>query len=126
MKSSALNGLAKKINGREFWLTEAVPMAISLDTLELTLQERAACEELIRARAYQLWREAGQPDRSGEDYWLRAERQWIEQEYVPRRPFDGRRPAGDETAANQPPQVTGPTIFIDGRPIDPKIAAKHP
>ena len=32
-------------------------------------------EEAVRARAYQLWEQAGRPDGDGAEFWLEAERE---------------------------------------------------
>ena len=60
-------------------------MAVSLESLELDPEKLAAAREEVRKLAYQKWVEAGQPLQSEMDFWLAAERQWIERVYVPDR-----------------------------------------
>lgn len=58
---------------------------ITLDSLELTAEERRRCQEAIRCMAYEKWVRAGQPDGDGREFWMQAEREWIERCYVPHR-----------------------------------------
>ena len=37
-------------------------------------------EERIRARAFQLWKEAGEPEEGAQDFWLKAEQEHKERE----------------------------------------------
>ena len=67
-------------------------MSTSLETLEMTAQDRAACHDLVGERAYHKWLNAGCPPGREFDFWLQAEREWIAHDYVPRRPLDGTRP----------------------------------
>jgi hypothetical protein len=84
-------------------------MCISIETLEMTEQERAACINLIREMAYFNWLDAGQPEGRELDCWLKAERHWIEYDYVPRRELDGRRP----TAPHDGPQASDASAPTD-------------
>jgi hypothetical protein len=68
-------------------------MAVCLDTLDLTFEEREAAREAIRCLAHTIWLEAGCPEGADVDCWLKAERRWIETQYVPHRAVDGLRPA---------------------------------
>jgi hypothetical protein len=65
----------------------------TLETLDMTPEQLAAAREAICRRAYQNWLDAGQPCGADVDCWLKAEQQWIAQDYVPPRPLDGERPA---------------------------------
>ena len=67
-------------------------MTVTLDSLELTPAELEACHDAIRKQAYCHWLDAGSPPGDGAEFWLQAERQWIEHCYVPNRQFDGSRP----------------------------------
>lgn len=72
-------------------------MTVTLDTLELTPEELAACKEAVKRLAYINWRNAACPEGRDLDFWLSAEREWIEHCYVPDRPCDGKRPDGEPT-----------------------------
>lgn len=67
-------------------------MSVSLNTLEMTPEERAGCHGVISRMAYFEWLDAGKPPGRELDLWLHAERRWIEHDYVPRRPLDGDAP----------------------------------
>ena len=67
-------------------------MSVTLETLEMTPQERELCLEAVRKMAYRKWRDSGQPDSPALDYWLQAQREWIENYYVPHRALDGTPP----------------------------------
>jgi hypothetical protein len=67
-------------------------MTVTLDTLELTPAELESCKDVVRRMAYFNWLNSGRPDNRQLDCWLLAEREWIEQYYVPDRPCDGTRP----------------------------------
>src|SRR5690349_12519051 len=83
-----------------FWLgtrpsvmRKGLTMCPTLETLDLTSEQRAAAREAVGRLAYQNWLDAGQPCGADVDCWLKAEQQWIAQNYVPPRPLDGERPA---------------------------------
>ena len=67
-------------------------MTVCLDTLELTPEECEATRQAIRRMAHSIWIDAGQPEGADLDCWAKAERQWIENCYVPHRFADGVRP----------------------------------
>jgi len=60
-------------------------MTITLETLELRPEQYHASKEAIRRMAHAKWVEAGQPQGTQFEYWLQAEREWIEHCYVPDR-----------------------------------------
>jgi hypothetical protein len=60
-------------------------MTVRLDTLEMTPEQQQAAFECVRKLAYEKWVEAGQPQGCGDEFWLEAEREWIEHYYVPPR-----------------------------------------
>jgi hypothetical protein len=60
-------------------------MAVTLESLDLDPEKLEWAREEVRKLAYQKWFEAGQPAGSDADYWLLAEREWIERIYVPDR-----------------------------------------
>ena len=63
-------------------------MTVTLETLELRPEQYHASKSAIRRMAHAKWMEAGQPQGAQFDYWLQAEREWIEHCYVPdRTPF---------------------------------------
>ncbi|HJX11206.1 MAG TPA: DUF2934 domain-containing protein [Candidatus Binatia bacterium] len=66
-------------------------MSPTLETLELSPEELELSKEAVRKIAYFKWLDAGQPE--GElEFWLQAEQEWIEHNYVPHRTLDGTRP----------------------------------
>jgi hypothetical protein len=67
-------------------------MTVTLETLELTPAELESIREAMRKMAYFNWLNAGCPDGRDLDFWLSAEREWIEHRFVPSRPCDGSRP----------------------------------
>ena len=67
-------------------------MSATLETLELTPEELESCREAVRKMAYCKWLDAGRPDSGELDFWVEAEREWIERNYVPHRTLDGTRP----------------------------------
>lgn len=67
-------------------------MPATLVTLELTPEELELCRKAVRKMAYFKWLDAGRPDWGELEFWLQAEREWIERNYVPHRTFDGTRP----------------------------------
>ena len=72
-------------------------MSVTLETLEMTPPEREACRDAVRKRAYFNWLDAGCPDCREFEFWLAAERNWIEHNYVPHRTLDPERSQpGDE------------------------------
>lgn len=78
-------------------------MTATLETLELTPEELNSSKDAVRKMAYFNWLEAGCPEGGQLEFWLKAERQWIEQCYVPDRPLDGTR-----SQAVNPPEVSNP------------------
>lgn len=90
-------------------------------------------EDLIRARAYRLWMEAGRPSDDGLDWWLAAERQ-VEAEASPAAAFKGGakpgpvegdhqvRPAGPEYMRDEPKR---PWTRVD-EAVDESFPASDP
>lgn len=70
-------------------------MFVTLETLELTPEELAICKDAVHKMAYLKWVDAGCPDQGQLEFWLQAEREWIEHNYVPHRTLDGSRPRPD-------------------------------
>jgi hypothetical protein len=70
-------------------------------------------EERIRARAYQLWLEEGQPAGRDREHWERA-RQMVEQEDAPPEPLD----------AAPDPSLSEPVTSLIDPPVKTKTAAK--
>lgn len=68
-------------------------MKVTLETLEIAPQDLPAVREEIQRMAYFKWIQAGRPEGEPLEFWKQAERDWIEQKYVPHRPLDGDRPA---------------------------------
>jgi hypothetical protein len=66
-------------------------MTVTLETLELTPEERSSRKDALQRRAYFNWVEAGCPDCRQLEFWLQAECEWIENDYVPHRTWDGTR-----------------------------------
>lgn len=62
--------------------------AITLETLELTPEEIEHSKETVRQMAFSRWINAGCPRCDGREFWLQAERDWIEHCYVPHRFFE--------------------------------------
>ena len=60
-------------------------MGVRLETLDLMPDELERAKERIRAIAFDKWRQAGSPADDSLNFWLEAEREWIEREYIPRR-----------------------------------------
>jgi hypothetical protein len=60
-------------------------MAVNLESLELDPDKLEWAREEVRKLAFQKWEEAGSPPESDTDFWLLAEREWIEHNYVPDR-----------------------------------------
>ena len=72
-------------------------MTVTVETLDLTPEELNVCKDAVRRRAFFNWCDAGCPDFGHFDFWLQAEREWIEYNYVPHRRLDGTRTqAADE------------------------------
>jgi hypothetical protein len=72
-------------------------MPVTLDTLELPPAQLEACQDEVRRMAYFRWLDAGAPAEGQLDFWLEAENEWIEFNYVPHRMFDGTRPCCKRT-----------------------------
>ncbi len=64
-------------------------MAVTLETLELTPEELEARRETIRRMAYFNWLNAHCPQGDGQQFWLKAEQDWLDYCYVPHRQWDG-------------------------------------
>lgn len=60
-------------------------MAVSLESLDLDPEKLDWAREEVRKLAYQKWLVANRPPESDADFWLLAEREWIERIYVPDR-----------------------------------------
>lgn len=56
-----------------------------LDSLILTEQELQTARSQVQEMAYRKWQEAGCPEDAAQRFWLEAEREWMEQFYVPHR-----------------------------------------
>ncbi|HEX3725534.1 MAG TPA: DUF2934 domain-containing protein [Pirellulales bacterium] len=78
-------------------------MSVTLETLELTQQELDECRQAIRKMAYLNWLDAGMPASGGDEFWLRAERNWIEHHYVPHRGCGSPRCVSGEMRDQQSP-----------------------
>ncbi len=74
-------------------------MTVRLETLDLTPAELEASREAIQRMAYFNWLAAGRPEGGQVDFWVQAEREWIERCYVPSRPLDGTRPQAERQPA---------------------------
>ncbi len=77
---------------------ESTTMTVTLETLEMTAEELACCRDAVQKSAYLRWLDAGCPESGGLEFWLQAEREWIEKCYVPHRLLDGTRPGSTLTA----------------------------
>ncbi len=60
-------------------------MSVTLESLQLGEERLAVAREEVRKLAYEKWREAGQPPEGDINFWVIAERDWIERVYVPDR-----------------------------------------
>ena len=60
-------------------------MDLCLDSLILTDQELQTAKNQVQELAYRKWQQAGSPEDEAQKFWLEAEREWIEQYYVPHR-----------------------------------------
>jgi hypothetical protein len=60
-------------------------MAVNLESLDLDPEKLEWAREEVRKLAHEKWIQAGQPLESDLDFWLEAEREWIERIYVPDR-----------------------------------------
>lgn len=72
-------------------------MKPTLETLDLSPEEREVARATVRAIAYVKWLNSGRPDGDHPEFWVEAEREWIEHSYVPDRSFN-RRNGGDTSA----------------------------
>jgi len=70
-------------------------MTVTLESLELSEEERKVCRDAIEKMAYFNWLNAGDGDKNQLEFWVKAERDWIEHCYVPDRALDGTRPQLD-------------------------------
>jgi hypothetical protein len=74
-------------------------MTVTLESLELGAEELEACRDTVHKMAYFNWLDAGCPHDRQLEFWLKAERDWIERCYVPTRTLDGSRPQTVRSAA---------------------------
>ena len=74
-------------------------MTVTLETLEMTPEEQESSKDAVQNMAYFKWLDAGCPDCGQLEFWLAAEREWIEHHYVPRRALDGARQQSDDQPA---------------------------
>jgi hypothetical protein len=67
---------ARRYRAHARWITDT-DIAQSVLTLAAELERQALQpdEEDIRTRAYDLWRQAGEPENRDEEFWLRAEQE---------------------------------------------------
>jgi len=86
-------------------------MSAKLETLVQTPEQRGRTQEVVRKMAYFNWLEAGRPEQRDLEFWLNAERAWIEHDYVPARDLHktqpqatngGPKPELKSTEAGQP------------------------
>lgn len=63
-------------------------MPVNLQTLPLSPEELESAEQVVRQLAYMLWLEAGRPLGMEDEFWLKAEQEWLAHHYVPRRAPD--------------------------------------
>jgi hypothetical protein len=59
-------------------------MSTTIHDLEMTSEEFAFSENAIKRSAYFKWIAAGRPAHRSLEFWLEAEREWIEGYYPPR------------------------------------------
>lgn len=59
-------------------------MSTTIHDLEMTSEEFAFSENAIKRSAYFKWNAAGRPNHRELEFWLEAEREWIEGYYPPR------------------------------------------
>lgn len=62
-------------------------MSITLNQLDLTPDDAEADRSVVEKMAYFNWLDAGCPEGRCLDFWLAAEREWIEYCFVPRQGF---------------------------------------
>lgn len=60
-------------------------MTVTLNQLDMTPDEAASDHAVVERMAYFNWLNAGRPPGRCLEFWLAAEREWIERCYVPRR-----------------------------------------
>jgi hypothetical protein len=70
-------------------------MGATMETLEMTSEELNSSQDAVHKLAYFKWLDAGRPDCRELGFWLEAEREWIQHNYVPHRMLDGTRPRLD-------------------------------
>jgi hypothetical protein len=70
-------------------------MRATLETLEMTPEELKSSTDAVHKLAYFKWLNTGSPDCRELEFWLDAEREWIQHNYVPHRMLDGVRPRPD-------------------------------
>jgi hypothetical protein len=91
-------------------------MNTTLENLELVPADLEAAKAAVREMAYFNWLNAGRPDGGEVEFWVCAERDWIEHCYVPSRPLDGTRP---QAAAPAKP-VAERDGRVEKRPREPQ------
>ena len=79
-------------------------MSVTLETLELTRLELESAKNAVRKLAYFNWLDAGCPEFGELEFWLKAEREWIQRDYVPHRTVDGTRSQPNAELAVLPPK----------------------
>ena len=60
-------------------------MKTYLNSLVLTKEHLQAARQQIEQLAYFKWQQAGCPEGADVEYWLEAEREWIQYQYTPDR-----------------------------------------
>jgi len=93
-------------------------MTATLETLELTPDQLESSREAVRKMAYCKWLDAGRPDGLEVEFWLQAEREWIEHNYVPHRTLDGTRPEPTRSA----PRIAAPATLDDAESLTGSLA----
>ncbi len=78
-------------------------MSAKLETLPQSPEQRGRTEEVVRKMAYFNWLEAGRPEKRDLEFWLNAERVWIEHDYVPVR--DPNKTQPQTTNADSKPEL---------------------
>jgi len=84
--------------------SEATNVSTNIEKLELTPAELASCRAKISDLAYRKWIEAGCPCNRSSEFWLEAEKDWVERHYVPHRFFEDEWLSLDEVIDQTPPR----------------------
>ena len=98
--------LARELHVKKPWsaplriptMRKVVTMTVTLETLEMTPEELECGRDAVQKMAYFNWLDSGCPDSGPLEFWLQAERQWIESNYVPRRTLEATRPQQNDAA----------------------------